>query len=254
MIESVIVAVKDFDIKLSQRLWDEYWGQYDPDKVIQVPNSEAEGICAKYNLGIDQIDTKKEDSWVIFCHDDVFLKSSPHHLWDVLKRMDDKGADIVCAAGNVSIPKIDPGYWWEGLTTADFRGSGAVLHRTPGTEDMFHIESYGPFPQQVAVFDGLWFAVKASAFKNPTLRFEGSFPGYHFYDVDFCATARSLDLKIWTVDVMVLHNKWGKGIEDPSFKEHQQLFIDKWSKKKHLYYKGSVAASNNSFVKKTSAF
>jgi len=252
-IHAIIVAVKNLDSQLEQRMATEY--NIAPHNIIQIPNSAGRGICAKYNRGIERVlEHKTDQDWVVFSHDDVVLKTNPDQVCKSLEEIGTKGAEIACAAGNVGIPAINPGYWWDGLTTAQFRGSGAVVHRTPETEGVFHIESYGPYPQQVAVFDGLWFAVKIGALHNSKLRFEENFPGYHYYDADFCATARSLDFQIWTADVLVLHDKWGRGIQDLSFGEHQKLFIEKWSKQKHLYYKGGITGGSNAFIKGTTAF
>jgi len=279
-ITGVVVAVREWTEELEKKMHASYGLHGSLIDVAQIGNDEASGICAKYNRGIEKIvgyqaDIRKHDggpnrcrgnwkeepwkdpmldySWVIFTHDDTIIKSN-----DLNKSLNDahsNGADIVCVAGTTKIPPLDPGYWWKGLTEAGFRGSGSVIHRTPKTEDMFHIESYGPYPQQVAAFDGLWFAVKTSVLmKDAKLRFDELYPGYHYYDVDFAATARSLDYQIWTADIQILHDKWGRGMEDPAFKEHQKIFIDKWSKKKHLYYRGAPANTNNTFVKGTGAF
>lgn len=258
MLDGVIVAVKEKSEDLGSRLREEY-GCLTP--ILQIDNTEAAGICAKYNLGIDKVIAEKKCSpeastrysWTIFAHDDAVLKTNDFRR--SLSSMQKVSADIVGVAGNVSIPKIDPGYWWEGLTDGDFRGSGAVIHRTPNTEKMYHVESYGPYPQQVSCLDGVWFAVRTEILRNTKLRFDSqTFTGYHYYDADFCATARSLGYKIWVGDILFLHDRWGKGVEDSSFKEAQALFIEKWSKQKHLYYLGRPSPSNNPFIKGTSAF
>jgi GT2 family glycosyltransferase len=262
VIDSVIVAVKDWSEELEKDLQNMYGANVQID---QITNNDAIGICAKYNQAIDALVefrtavekdalrlVGKDYHWTIFTHDDAILKSN--NLNELLNEMYRVGADIVGVAGNANIPAVNPGGWWDGLTTAKFRGSGAVIHRTPDTENMFHIESYGPYPQPVAVLDGVWFAVRTECLKDKKLRFDETLPGYHYYDVDFCATARSLGYKIWVAGIMILHDKWGKGIEDPAFKEHQKIFVDKWSKQKHLYYKGQPSAASNPFVKGTTAF
>ena len=270
IITCVVVAVKNWSEELEKTIKDDYGprGTAGRVEVDQIDNSQANGICAKYNLAIEKIislyGSRKDEpsfwgisnySWVVFSHDDVLIKTSHANLNLAFNQVAAKGADIVCAAGTTQIPPLDPGYWWKGLTEAGFRGSGSVIHRTPGTDDILHIESYGPYPQQVAAFDGLWFAVRLSTLLNqPKLRFEDSLPGYHYYDVDFAATARSLDLSLWTMDIQLLHNKWGRGMEDPAFEQHQKLFIDKWSKQKHLYYRGAPPQQNISFIDSTSAF
>jgi GT2 family glycosyltransferase len=262
VIAGVVVAVKEWSEEFEKKIQATYGNIIG---IEQIDNSEASGICAKYNRAIERIvdyqagiakfDKRpiSDYSWVIFAHDDAILKSQD--INQALNDVHGKGADIVCVAGTTQIPPLDPGYWWKGLTEPGFRGSGAVIHRTPETEDMFHIESYGSYPQQVAAFDGLWFAVKLKALvENDKLRFDESYPGYHYYDVDFAATARSLGYQIWTADIQILHDKWGRGMEDPAFKEHQKIFVDKWSKKKHLYYQGAPSQGGNSFISGTGAF
>lgn len=269
MIDAVVVAVKEKTSSLEASLQE----MYNSAPICQITNAQATGICAKYNVGIDfalqqyssAITANKKNSesgftsenpamrWTIFSHDDAILKSN--NINSLLLTMAKQGADIVGVAGNTQIPKLDPGYWWDGLVTGEFRGAGAVIHRTPETDNMFHIESYGPYPQQVTSLDGVWIAVRTACLKNINLRFDAdTYPGYHYYDVDFCATARSLGLNIWVGGILLLHDKWGKGIEDPSFEIHKELFIKKWSKQKHLYYKGQPLQKNNSFVKNTTAF
>jgi hypothetical protein len=246
MINSVIVAVKE----KSEKLETSFRAMYGTVPIIQIDNKEAEGICSKYNLGIAQ--APQTDGWIIFAHDDAILRAG--NPAEELNKMEKIGADIVGVAGTCKIPHLSPGYWWSGITEAGFRGAGAVIHRTPGLEDVFHIESYGPYPQQVAALDGIWIAVKSTLLKkDKNLRFEGSFPGYHYYDADFCATARSRGYKIWVANLLFLHNKWGKGVEDPSFKQHQKLFMDKWKSQMHLYYLNQPKLSDNSFVNSTGA-
>lgn len=258
IIAGVVVAVKDWSEEIEKCISSSYGNLVD---VFLIDNSEASGICAKYNQGIKRVldlytrakkDWSLDNTWVVFSHDDIVLKSSNLNICQALQKIE---ADVACVAGTTQIPPLDPGYWWKGLTEPGFRGSGSVIHRTPNTDDMFHIESYGPYPQQVAAFDGLWFAVKIKALmEKDQLRFDELYPGYHYYDADFAATARSLDCKISTVDIQILHDKWGRGMEDPAFLEHQRLFINKWSKKKHLYYRGAPEVKDNFFISGTGAF
>ena len=248
MINSVIVAVKE----KSEDLESSFKQMYGAVSIIQISNEEAEGICSKYNLGIIQALSKSKEGWIIFAHDDAILKSG--NPSEELNKLENFGADVIGVAGNCKIPKLSPGYWWSGITETGFRGSGAVVHRTPSLQNVFHIESYGPYPQQVAALDGIWMAVKASCLADDeNLRFEGSFPGYHYYDADFCATARRRGYKIWVADLLFLHDKWGKGVEDPSFLQHQELFLNKWKRQMHLYYLNRPKLSVNSFINSTGA-
>lgn len=245
----VIVGVRALSSDLQERLLSEY-----DESVIQIDNSSAKGLCQKYNRGIEVLELDGRQGWIIFCHDDVSISCSPAQLYDKLAEMEDIGAQIVVAAGTTKVPPINPGYWWYGITNANFRGAGAVTHRTPDSHTLYHVESYGPFPQQVAAFDGLWFAVKSSLFSDPTFRFDEAFDGYHYYDADFAALARSRDIKMWATGIPVTHHNWGRGISDPEFIKYQKQFICKWSQRAQDYKKFAQAEINSDFVKKTTAF
>jgi len=252
---AVIVGIKDFDSQLGSKFFETYEAP-----IIQITNDSAQSLCAKYNLAIDRyskIDFKTvaEDSWIIFSHDDVTLLSSLDNLHNQLDLMQQKDAAIVAVAGSTNLPPINPGHWWHGLMTSEFRGSGAVVHKTPGSDEMCHIESYGPYPQQVAAIDGLWFAVRATCFKNKKLRFDAkTFNGYHYYDADFCATARSLGYKIWVAGILVSHNVWGRGIEDPDFNKYQKRFFKKWKQRNKEYKRFDKNIIINEFIDNTSAY
>jgi hypothetical protein len=257
-VERVVYAVKEESEELSYRATDQYGGK---DIALQVSNDVAKGICAKYNYAIDEIlDSLRDcddlsDRWAVFSHDDVDLVSRKDELDRQLLLMKKRGADIVVVAGNCEVPPLVPGAWWFGLVSGKFKGSGAVIHKTPNS-DMNHMESYGPYPQQVAAFDGLWVAVNLQTLRDkPELRFDGEvFDGYHYYDADFSATARALDCPMWAAGIVVSHNKWGKGMHDPEFTAYQELFANKWQSRIANYYSYRPTKSKVDFVNSTVAF
>lgn len=264
-IERVVYAVREKSKELYRRAMEQYGGidrEFSADIALQVPNSKGKGICAKYNYAIEKtLETLRDcedisGRWLVFSHDDVDLVSRKEELHRSLIAMYELGAEIVVAAGNCEVPQLMPGAWWFGLTSGKFKGSGAVIHQTPDSKGMQHIESYGPYPQQVAAFDGLWFAVSLKALRDkPTLRFDAEvFDGYHYYDADFSATARSLDCPIWSSGILVSHNKWGRGVDDPEFDRYQKLFAAKWQGKIADYYRYKPSKSEIPFIKNTVAF
>lgn len=245
-IQAVIVAVRDFSPVLQAKFFDYYKAP-----VIQISNQDGGGICDKYNKGLEKLNLD-DNSWIIFSHDDVDLLSPLEEVYFQLNNASGDGYKVVAVAGNTEVPPLFPGFWWHGLTTKEFRGSGAVVHKTPGTEKMRHIESYGPYPQQIAAFDGLWFAVKAEVFKS--FKFDPFIDGYHYYDADFCAQARAHNVPMCSAGILVYHNQWGKGIEDSNFNRLQKKFIEKWKSKLSDYRNFQKIQTSSAFVTGTSAF
>ena len=77
--------------------------------------------------------------------------------------------------------------------------------------------------------DGLWFALRASVFK--TYSFDSNtFPGFHFYDVDFCLQIAEA-WEIWvTTDIRVKHFSAGNFGKDwiNAAKELKNKWQNRW--------------------------
>lgn len=249
----VVVGVREKSIGLHNRLL----GEYDcaVGQVVQIDNLGGVGLCQKYNRGIKSLlQAYASEGWIVFCHDDVTLDCSYTTLMQQLQKARTSSFDIVAVAGNTAVPPLNPGYWWYGITSANFRGAGAVTHKTPGKNDLYHVESYGPFPQQIAAFDGLWFAVRSELFRDGTFRFDESFAGYHYYDADFAATARARGLSIGAMGIPVTHQQNGRGITDPDFIKYQNQFIGKWARRPEEYKRFAKPEVTADFLLKTTAF
>lgn len=187
------------------------------------------GIAAKYNKVIEDAISNKaltDDQWIVFQHDDARPITFVDHIEDYLGSTK---ADIVGVAGRRDVPPLSPGFWWHGLGQPNFAGCGAVEHIHPETKEKF-VSVYGPYPHKVAAADGVWMAIRIGSLReNPELRYdEKIFNGYHFYDADFCATARKLGMYIEVSGIMISHDSGGESAHQQSFQLAQHKFVKKW--------------------------
>ncbi len=81
--------------------------------------------------------------------------------------------------------------------------------------------------REVTAIDGCWFSARKSVFE--TSRFdEKTFPGFHFYDIDFCMQARKKWKVIATTDILVKH--LSPGSFDEAWQSASRDFRIKWSR------------------------
>jgi GT2 family glycosyltransferase len=51
--------------------------------------------------------------------------------------------------------------------------------------------------------------------------------GFHFYDLDFCRTARAQGLRLGTWPIAITHQSGG-AFADPRWQSGLQIYLDKW--------------------------
>ena len=211
------------------------------DVMIITNDAITGGICKKYNHAIETaLKTHNgENEWIVFSHNDAVLKSPIHFVEDVLTKMrTEKNAGIIGVAGTKKVPPVAPGFWWNGIGKPGFEGVGFAEHAVNNEKSQSFMSTYGPFPDRVAAIDGVWFAVNLKILAdNQGLRFdEETLEGmYHYYDADFCATARSLGIQMWVGGIHVIHASPGASMGQQSFVLAQSKFVQKWFKKQAQY-------------------
>lgn len=89
----------------------------------------------------------------------------------------------------------------------DDRGnlSGAVSH---GKQPLGGVASFGPAPAECELLDGALLAARASRLRDAGVRFDPTFD-FHFYDMDFCRTARRAGLRLGTWPICITHQSGG---------------------------------------------
>lgn len=228
-----------FNNKLGTRMasWIPIPAPFKEDKVFTIWNTKYEvdilvftenkkGLPNVYNKAINSLSwANKTDPYdcLLFVHDDVRIEHSTP--FDVIEKFFNKGNSIVGLAGASTYKPQEPALWH--LASEQNSWSGAVSH--PYKDEQLYMTSFGPVPQRCLVMDGLFLAVDVEAF-GKGLRFDEQFT-FHFYDIDFCLTANSKELKMTTAPIWCTHKSPGlQNAQDNTFVVSQERFLKKWRK------------------------
>lgn len=162
------------------------------------------------------------DEIIIFAHDDINVTTSEPLDLVVQRLFDTSDFGIIGVAGSTSL--AENGVWWH--NKADL--CGVVEHQQ---KDVGKVRNYfsrysakHSYVMPVAVVDGVLFAVHPNRIKA---NFNTNIPGFHFYDVSFCADNFIKDTKIGvTTDIAIHHKSIGKLSQ--AWEENRQLFLSKY--------------------------
>ena len=53
---------------------------------------------------------------------------------------------------------------------------------------------------------------------------------FHWYDMDICAQAHKLGLRVGTAPILLTHGSVGASVAQPEFMKGQRRFVEKWMK------------------------
>lgn len=178
------------------------------------------GLSEVFNESIEQADAS---AILVFIHDDVWIDEE-NFADAVISGL--KCFDMIGVAGNkrrvANQPAwafIDDKFTWD----EPINLSGRVAH---GKEAFGHINDYGAVPAECELMDGVFLAVKKSSLKARNVKFDPQFD-FHFYDMDFCRTARQAGLRLGTWLVNLTHQSAG-AFGSPHWIEKYQLYLNKW--------------------------
>jgi hypothetical protein len=162
---------------------------------------------------------------MIFMHDDVWL-ADQEWINKVLVAL--KTFDVVGVAGNrrrqqgqctwAFNPAIASGFHWDHPHL-----SGRIAH---GTDLLHEYAEFGAAPARCELLDGVFFAVNARVLRASRVQFDTRF-SFHFYDLDFCRSARKAGLLLGTWPIDLVHASGGS-FSSPSWISMKQVFLDKW--------------------------
>lgn len=174
-----------------------------------------------YNASIESKDQPADI--IVFVHDDVWIDD--YFAIDRIREGLEK-FDIVGLAGNRRRVPNQPAWPWvddkfSGDNPANL--SGAVAH---GKHPFGKVAWYGVAPAECELLDGLFLAARRSALVEREVRFDPQF-AFHFYDLDFCRTARSRGLRLGTCPIAVTHQSGGN-FRSPQWKEGLERYREKW--------------------------
>jgi predicted O-linked N-acetylglucosamine transferase (SPINDLY family) len=191
--------------------------------VARISFANRQGLAVAYNAAIEAAPAK---AVLVFCHDDLDLGPEPlaPQLEAALLRF-----DLVGVAGNQRHQSgqlawcLDPrsGGWDHPYL------SGALHHGAPGAAQL---SVYGPVPMPVQSLDGVFLAARADTLWRSSLRFDPRF-GFHYYDLDFCRSARRAGLSLGTWPLPLLHAK-GRDASGLAWSAMQRAYLRKWGEER----------------------
>lgn len=186
----------------------------------QVAFENTRGLSEIFNARIAQA---PDDAVLVFVHDDVWLEEA-NFTETVLAGLSQ--FDVIGVAGNKRrLPKqpawafINTNFVWDDKKHL----SGKVGH---GQQAYGEVSDYGAVPAACELMDGVFFAVKKSALTEHAVTFDPQFD-FHFYDMDFCRTARAAGLTLGTWPIQLTHQSAG-AFGGALWQKHYQGYLRKW--------------------------
>ena len=197
--------------------------------------SNAKGLPTAYNSSINEslslrYATEITDEILVFIHDDVWIDDANigQHLVDGLNEF-----DVIGVVG--SIDRLPGQASWaflpgiaesNSLDLAFSPNSGKVSGTIcRGVNPCGEIGFYGPWKQSCELLDGVFLAVRKDTLRRTGLLFDPRFD-FHFYDLDFCRTARSLGLRLGTWPISLTHQS--DGSHGPNWLLQHSNYVAKW--------------------------
>jgi GT2 family glycosyltransferase len=195
--------------------------------------SNKRGLGHVYN---SQIMVAGVDDILVFVHDDVWLEDLflAQRLHEGLSAF-----NVIGVAGNKKRGSYQP-VWSHffrfseddkktpcGFVADDASNwSGAIGSSTDDGKPFGRVMPFGAVPASCELLDGVFLAAKRSTLVKNSVFFDPQFE-FHFYDLDFCRTARKRGLTLGTWPISITHLGTGLyGTE--SWNAMKNLYFEKW--------------------------
>lgn len=193
---------------------------HDTRLVPRVAFDNRRGLPEVFNARLTAPDSQ---GLLVFLHDDVWLDDCflADRVIDGLGRF-----DVIGIAGNRRrVPGqpawafVDDRFTWDDRANL----SGCVAH---GKHPFGPISFYGPVPAECELLDGVFLAVRKTALTDKGVRFDPRFD-FHFYDMDFCRSARRAGLRLGTWPISLTHESGG-AFGTPQWAAKHREYVEKW--------------------------
>ncbi len=160
---------------------------------------------------------------LVFIHDDVWIED--YFFADrVIAGL--QSYDVIGVAGNRRKVQnqpawafVDTDFTWDDKANL----SGAVAH---GSSAFGNISFFGTVPADCEFLDGVFLAARKDVLVSKGVRFDTRFD-FHFYDMDFCRTARQAGLRLGTWPICLTHQSGG-AFGTKQWQEKYQTYLAKW--------------------------
>ena len=205
-------------LKLLSKIYTKY------NIIISIETDNTKGLPEVYNNVLQNKELKNytKDDFVIFCHDDVSIKSID--IFDKIISGNDKYKfDVMGVAGSTMIDfNKNPISWYNSSKPEDRRGM--VIHQQDSNS---FISCYNTKTnEKVFCLDGVFLVFNKNAFTQ--LPFDPQF-SFHQYDMDISIAAKKIyNLNLGVIPCIIEHQSVGEGINSNEYTEMQKLLVNKW--------------------------
>lgn len=190
----------------------------DPRLAPQIAFENTRGLPEVYNGRI----ASSTAEILVFMHDDVWLED--FYFTDrILEGL--KAFDLLGIAGNARRqPRQSSWLHRPGTEALDLPHlRGAIAH---GDGPMGKVGFFGPIVGPCELLDGVFLAARRQALVERGVRFDPRF-AFHFYDLDFCRTARAKGLRLGTWPISMTHRSTGNPFT-PAWEQARDAYFAKW--------------------------
>jgi hypothetical protein len=193
---------------------------HDTRVIPRITFNNRKGLPLIYN---DAILSAKNRSFLVFIHDDVWIDDYflSNRIREGLSQF-----DIIGVAGNRKRTSQQPAWLFNDLHfTRDDKSNltGAVAH---AKHPFGNITYFGEVPAECELLDGVLLAARKAVLVNASCFFDPRFD-FHFYDLDFCRTAKQKKLTLGTWPISITHQSSGV-FGSEQWKRSYTTYIDKW--------------------------
>ena len=194
--------------------------RYNPAIGWRVAVSNSAGLPRVYNAAINDIN---DHDIVVFIHDDVWIDDYffGQRIVEGLKYF-----DVIGVAGNRR--RVPGQRSWFSATPSDFSFdtgnlSGILAQVIDGTPQ---VTTFGAVPAPCELLDGVFLAARKSKLREAGVGFDERFD-FHFYDMDFCRSARTAGLSLGTWPIAISHHS-ASVFGGPAWEQQKALYFEKW--------------------------
>jgi len=197
--------------------------QKDSSVSVHVRFENTAGLPAVYNAAMNEAGP---NDVLLFVHDDIWL-DDPQWIQKIKVALG--RFDVVGLAGCTRRVPNQPAWLFDSIkdgggfvSNAPYQ-SGAVAH---GRHPKGFNSAFGPTPARCELLDGVFLVARKNVLARSGVQFDERFM-FHFYDMDFCRTARAAGLSLGTWPIALTHQSTG-AFGSPAWYESLQRYRDKW--------------------------
>jgi GT2 family glycosyltransferase len=198
--------------------------RHDNRLIFDIAFSNQKGLPVIYNAAIQSASPEEA---LVLVHDDVWIIDG---VWVEKLKQALTRFDVVGVAGNRRRVRSQE-FWLYAQPVQETNQfdlahtSGAIYHGI----DPQHAElsMFGPSPAACELLDGVMLALRADVARRWRVGFDERFK-FHFYDMDFCRTARAAGCSLGTWPIDLVHQSAGS--LDARWKESLLVYRRKWKR------------------------